>query len=627
MKHRDGFVHRIANVGMECQTTFQDDTEIFHLRDHPDHSAPAYRDIVLECAVIIFWNVLMYARVYYGNVLQCTGMCCSVLECAAVYRNVLQCTVVCWSTLDCTGVYCNVMGCARVVYVLGVALNGIQRPGDLAIAQAQLNTTLKLKLQHLWAERNKISATSVPRWCSGQTTRLPPRRTGFNFPGGVVPRFSHVGIVPDDADGRRVFSGISRFSSSPIITSFKPHRLSRPPSTLEPSPQHPLRRQRGRRMLSFFVRCPSYKEKDKNVRQRHWCERRVWGTDLGGRPSPRQAGPAYAPRLQPALCRGRRRRRRLLLSPAGQDLPAGAAAAALRLRRRRRPRGPAPVPPPPPAQHTTDLQIPVSHESSVLGTSGWRGSRGWLFSSTAKATVLVLPTPLRLSSDEYLLPSSLYGTSFARDCFVCRSKDEQLRLSSTTWSAPTSSDKYLPLTWRSADVRLLGSGGIGGAFSSALRDLLRSLLLLVFALLPDGCCCFCLFSKNARPLSIRDAFFSSDEAWAGCWTRIFHGSSQILSKALCLVFSFWRSLLSLWVSTATGVAGGSSRTLVAAPLICGGGKAVWGVGLSRTAPASPQSIAIFGCGSASRANWMLTRGRLPPDRLRGSDLRGNPPTP
>ncbi|KAJ8895830.1 hypothetical protein PR048_001169 [Dryococelus australis] len=39
--------------------------------------------------------------------------------------------------------------------------------------------------------------------------RLPPRRTGFN----ALPDFHmwEVGIVPDDATGRRVFSGISRF--------------------------------------------------------------------------------------------------------------------------------------------------------------------------------------------------------------------------------------------------------------------------------------------------------------------------------------------------------------------------------------------------------------------------------
>ncbi|KAJ8878236.1 hypothetical protein PR048_018813 [Dryococelus australis] len=34
-----------------------------------------------------------------------------------------------------------------------------------------------------------------------------------SIPGGVAPGFPHVGIVPDDAADRRVFSGISRFPS------------------------------------------------------------------------------------------------------------------------------------------------------------------------------------------------------------------------------------------------------------------------------------------------------------------------------------------------------------------------------------------------------------------------------
>ncbi|KAJ8891530.1 hypothetical protein PR048_004058 [Dryococelus australis] len=50
-------------------------------------------------------------------------------------------------------------------------------------------------------------------WSSGQTTRLPLRRTRFCFPLGSLPYFRNVGIVPDDAASQRVFSGISRFLS------------------------------------------------------------------------------------------------------------------------------------------------------------------------------------------------------------------------------------------------------------------------------------------------------------------------------------------------------------------------------------------------------------------------------
>ncbi|KAJ8873271.1 hypothetical protein PR048_026905 [Dryococelus australis] len=50
-------------------------------------------------------------------------------------------------------------------------------------------------------------------------------------PGGASPGFSRVPLVPDDAVGRRVFSGISRppsLRSCSILTTLHPHRLSRP---------------------------------------------------------------------------------------------------------------------------------------------------------------------------------------------------------------------------------------------------------------------------------------------------------------------------------------------------------------------------------------------------------------
>ncbi|KAJ8890477.1 hypothetical protein PR048_009986 [Dryococelus australis] len=64
--------------------------------------------------------------------------------------------------------------------------------------------------------------------------RLPPKRTGFN-PRLGYSGFSHVGIVTDDAAGRRVFSGISRFPHSFIPVLFHTHlsharRLSIPRS-------------------------------------------------------------------------------------------------------------------------------------------------------------------------------------------------------------------------------------------------------------------------------------------------------------------------------------------------------------------------------------------------------------
>ncbi|KAJ8898306.1 hypothetical protein PR048_003666 [Dryococelus australis] len=66
---------------------------------------------------------------------------------------------------------------------------------------------------------------------------------GFK-PGRVTPGFSQVGIVPDDATGRRVSSGFSRFPPPrrcSILASFHPHRLSRPRSaTAEKRTPEPL---------------------------------------------------------------------------------------------------------------------------------------------------------------------------------------------------------------------------------------------------------------------------------------------------------------------------------------------------------------------------------------------------
>ncbi|KAJ8869765.1 hypothetical protein PR048_028773 [Dryococelus australis] len=76
-----------------------------------------------------------------------------------------------------------------------------------------------------------IRFTFWPRWCSSLTTRLPPRRKGFDFRRGRS-RFSHVGIVQDDAVGWWVSSGVSRFSR-PCVPA--PLHTSSPSSVLKTS--------------------------------------------------------------------------------------------------------------------------------------------------------------------------------------------------------------------------------------------------------------------------------------------------------------------------------------------------------------------------------------------------------
>ncbi|KAJ8875130.1 hypothetical protein PR048_023023 [Dryococelus australis] len=67
------------------------------------------------------------------------------------------------------------------------------------------------------------------RWCTGYNTRLPPRRTGFESR-----LFSHLEIVPEDAAGRRVFSGMYRFPSPYILALLHTHFIS-PSSALKTS--------------------------------------------------------------------------------------------------------------------------------------------------------------------------------------------------------------------------------------------------------------------------------------------------------------------------------------------------------------------------------------------------------
>ncbi|KAJ8883905.1 hypothetical protein PR048_015760, partial [Dryococelus australis] len=90
---------------------------------------------------------------------------------------------------------------------------------------------------------------SSPRWEASSLSIASPRSPGgtvvvrpltshqgeqSSIPGGVAPGFWHVGIVPDDATGRRVFSGIFHFT--PLLQSsaalYSPHS---PSSALETS--------------------------------------------------------------------------------------------------------------------------------------------------------------------------------------------------------------------------------------------------------------------------------------------------------------------------------------------------------------------------------------------------------
>ncbi|KAJ8883652.1 hypothetical protein PR048_015506 [Dryococelus australis] len=82
------------------------------------------------------------------------------------------------------------------------------------------------------SDRYTTSTPCGPRWLSGWPARLPPRRTGFPRLGHSG--FSHVGIVPDDAASRRVFSRIYHFSRPFILALLHTH-LASPLSALKTS--------------------------------------------------------------------------------------------------------------------------------------------------------------------------------------------------------------------------------------------------------------------------------------------------------------------------------------------------------------------------------------------------------
>ncbi|KAJ8894611.1 hypothetical protein PR048_007275 [Dryococelus australis] len=78
--------------------------------------------------------------------------------------------------------------------------------------------------------RTLLSASQGPMVAERSARSAPTKANGAQSPAG--PDFSQVGIVPDDAVGRRVFSGISRlprpFIPAPLHIHFNnPHRLSR----------------------------------------------------------------------------------------------------------------------------------------------------------------------------------------------------------------------------------------------------------------------------------------------------------------------------------------------------------------------------------------------------------------
>ncbi|KAJ8886516.1 hypothetical protein PR048_012727 [Dryococelus australis] len=116
-------------------------------------------------------------------------------------------------------------------YKAGNSPDMSQNSGSLHARPVKLllsDTEHVLEHESLWSAyfllygRLLTSPNKFLRGCGGVVFRLFISHLGVlaSIPGGVTPRFSHVGIVPDDATCRRVFSGISRFSHHRISAHF-----------------------------------------------------------------------------------------------------------------------------------------------------------------------------------------------------------------------------------------------------------------------------------------------------------------------------------------------------------------------------------------------------------------------
>ncbi|KAJ8889482.1 hypothetical protein PR048_008981 [Dryococelus australis] len=108
-------------------------------------------------------------------------------------------------------------------------------PALLHAHLSSLSSALKTSLLRFNETRTAVYTKRIGAgWCSGYTTLLPHWQIGFRFPVGSPPDFRTMGFVPDDAAGRRVFSGISRFPGHLIPVLFHTY-LASPLSALKTS--------------------------------------------------------------------------------------------------------------------------------------------------------------------------------------------------------------------------------------------------------------------------------------------------------------------------------------------------------------------------------------------------------
>ncbi|KAJ8891110.1 hypothetical protein PR048_010620 [Dryococelus australis] len=112
--------------------------------------------------------------------------------------------------VSCKGDSCSLASCHIVSTRKALDWRGVQC--SLSVGDSPERDRIFLRHANKCKSRSRrnFEKAAVTQWLGRSH---PTNAKRLSIPGGVAPGFPHVGIVPDDAAGRRVFSEISRFPS------------------------------------------------------------------------------------------------------------------------------------------------------------------------------------------------------------------------------------------------------------------------------------------------------------------------------------------------------------------------------------------------------------------------------
>ncbi|KAJ8870635.1 hypothetical protein PR048_029658 [Dryococelus australis] len=127
----------------------------------------------------------------------------------------------------------------NLLYISGCAEDGYYQKDSYS--SSQVSRVLRQGRERRDCDSGRITCQSSPcRRVTVQLAGLPggeeDRGEQGSIPGGFAPEFSHIVIVPDDAAGRRVFLGISRFPRSCISALLHTHLAPAPSADVKDRP-------------------------------------------------------------------------------------------------------------------------------------------------------------------------------------------------------------------------------------------------------------------------------------------------------------------------------------------------------------------------------------------------------